>query len=110
MWFMEEPSQFSVGQTAQSLTCSIMEKSHTGFDDCLRILLSCLRKRMSAGPGGRPGRGNILRPSYAALLLSRDITVNCANAELIKWRQKEKGDEAVISIKSGPRHLSRKFH
>ena len=21
MWFMEEPSQFSVGQTAQSLTC-----------------------------------------------------------------------------------------
>ena len=26
MWFMGEPSQFSVGQTAQSLTCSIMEK------------------------------------------------------------------------------------
>ena len=26
MWFMEEPSQFSVGQTAQFLTCSIMER------------------------------------------------------------------------------------
>ena len=25
MWIMEEPSQFAVGQTAQSLTCSIME-------------------------------------------------------------------------------------
>ena len=32
-WFVEEPSQFSVGQTAQSLTCSIMEKPHTGLDD-----------------------------------------------------------------------------
>ena len=30
---MEEPSQFSVGQTAQSLTCSIMDKPHTGLDD-----------------------------------------------------------------------------
>ena len=49
MWFMEEPSQFSVGQTAQSLTCSIMDKPHTGLEDCLRMLLSCFRKRM---PGG----------------------------------------------------------
>ena len=47
MCFMEEPSQFSVGQIAQSLTCSIMEKPHTGLDDCLRMLLSCFRKRMS---------------------------------------------------------------
>ena len=47
MWFMAEPIQFSVGQTAQSLTCSIMEKPHTGLDDCLRMLLTCLRKRMS---------------------------------------------------------------
>ena len=31
-WFMEGPSLFS---TAQSLTCSIMEKPHTGLDDCL---------------------------------------------------------------------------
>ena len=30
---MEEPSQFSVGQTAQSLTCSITEKPHTGLDE-----------------------------------------------------------------------------
>ena len=44
---MEEPSQFSVGQTAQSLSCSVMEKPHTGWDDCLVILLSCFRKRMS---------------------------------------------------------------
>ena len=45
--FMEEPNQFSVGQTAQSLTFSIMEKPHTGLDDCLRMLLPCFRKRMS---------------------------------------------------------------
>ena len=44
---MEEPSQFSMGQTAQSLTCPIMEKQHTGLDDCLRMLLACSRKRMS---------------------------------------------------------------
>ena len=46
---MEEPSQFSVGQTAQSLTCSFMEKPHTVLDDCLRILLSCFRKKRSGG-------------------------------------------------------------
>ena len=46
-WFMEVPSQFSMGQTAQSLTCSIMEKSHTGLDDCLNMLLSCFREKMS---------------------------------------------------------------
>ena len=40
---MEEAIQFSVGQTAPSLTCSIMEKPHTGFDECPRILLSCFR-------------------------------------------------------------------
>ena len=45
--FMEEPSQFSVGQTAQILTCYIMEKPHTGLDDCLIMLLPCLRKVMS---------------------------------------------------------------
>ena len=48
MWFMGEPSQFSVGQTAQSLICSIMEKPLTGLDDCLNMLLACFRKRMSA--------------------------------------------------------------
>ena len=36
-----------MGQTAHSLTCSIMEKPHTGLDDCLRILLSCFRARNS---------------------------------------------------------------
>ena len=48
LWFMEEPSQFSVNQTAQSLTCSIIEKPHTGLDDCLNMLLSCFRARNSA--------------------------------------------------------------
>ena len=47
IWFKEELGQFSVGQTAQSLTCSIMEKPCTGLDDCLRMLLSCFRKRLS---------------------------------------------------------------
>ena len=49
---MEEPSQFSVGQTAQrSLTCSITEKPHTGLDDCLNMLLACFRATMSAAYG-----------------------------------------------------------
>ena len=43
MWFMEEPSQFSAGQTAQSLTCSIMGN----LLDCLRMLLSWFRKWIS---------------------------------------------------------------
>ena len=30
---LEVPSQFSWGQTVQSLTCSIMEKPHTGADE-----------------------------------------------------------------------------
>ena len=47
MLFIEEPSWFSVGQTAESLTSSIMDKPHTGLDDCLRILLSCFREKMS---------------------------------------------------------------
>ena len=47
MWFMEEPSQFSVGQTAQTLSSSIMEKPHTGLDDSLWMLHACFRKRMS---------------------------------------------------------------
>ena len=45
----------SLGQTAQSLTCSIVEKPHTGLDDCLNMLLSCVRKNMS---GGNPEEGN----------------------------------------------------
>ena len=57
IWFKEEPSQFSMGQTAQSLTCSIMEKPHTGLDECPRILLSCFRAMNSGGSGGRQGGG-----------------------------------------------------
>ena len=49
--FKEEPSQFSVAQTAQSLTCFIMDKPHTGLDECPRILLSCFRARNSAAVG-----------------------------------------------------------
>ena len=47
MWFKEKPSQFSMGQTAQSLTCSIMDKPHTGLDECPRSLLLCFRARNS---------------------------------------------------------------
>ena len=36
-----------MGQTAQSLTCFITEKPHIGLGDCLNMLLSCFRKRMS---------------------------------------------------------------
>ena len=47
MWLVEEPNQFPVGQTALSLTCSIMKKSRIGLDDYLRMLQACFRKRMS---------------------------------------------------------------
>ena len=40
-------SQASSSCTVQSLTCSIIEKQHTGLDDCLNVLLACFRKRMS---------------------------------------------------------------
>ena len=40
-----------MGQTAQSLTCSIMEKPHTGLGECPRILLLCFRARNSGGSG-----------------------------------------------------------
>ena len=45
IWFKEEPSQSSMGQMAQSLTCSIMDEPHTGLDECPRILLSCFRAK-----------------------------------------------------------------
>ena len=47
IWFKEEQSQFSMVQTAQSLTCSIMEKPHTKLGECPRILLSYFRARNS---------------------------------------------------------------
>ena len=56
IWFKEEPSQFSMGQTAQSLTCFIMENHDTGLDKCLRILLSCFRARNSDRQGSRKNK------------------------------------------------------
>ena len=47
IWFKEEPSQFTVGKTAQSLIRSIMEKPHTGLVEYPIILLSCFRARNS---------------------------------------------------------------
>ena len=48
VWVKEESSQFFIGQIAQSITCSIMEKLHTGLDECHRTLLSCFKARNSA--------------------------------------------------------------
>ena len=42
-----------MGQTAQSLTCSIMEKPHTGLDECPIILLSCFGARNSDEGGSK---------------------------------------------------------
>ena len=50
-------SQANSGQTAQRLACSIIEKPHTGLDDCQRILLSCFIIRMS----DRGGEGSELQ-------------------------------------------------
>ena len=46
---------FSVGQTAQLQTCSIIEKPHTGLDDCLNMLLSCFREKLSVSESGDLG-------------------------------------------------------
>ena len=72
MWLME----FVVGQTAQSLTCSIVEKLQTGLDDCLNMLLSRFRKRMSAD-GGREGEPR-LRSFMAAAAASRPTATAAA--------------------------------
>ena len=42
IWFKEEPSQFSMGQTAQSLTSSIMEKPHTGMWLDVEVILEII--------------------------------------------------------------------
>ena len=48
-------SQASSPWAKQHLTCSIMEKPHTGLDDCPRILLSCFRARNSGVNERLPG-------------------------------------------------------
>ena len=58
MWYVEQPSLFSVGQTALSITCSIMEKPHRGLHKCPRMLLSRFRKRMSGSGLAAPWRGD----------------------------------------------------
>ena len=63
---MEEPCQFSVGRTAHSLTCSILENPHTWLDDCLRMLQACFSKRMSEGVRER-GEGR--KHSWIPLIL-----------------------------------------
>ena len=47
MWLMDEQCQFPVAQIAPSLTCSNLEKPHSGLVESLRILPWCFRKRMS---------------------------------------------------------------
>ena len=74
MWFMEEPIRSPVGQTAQSLTCSNMEKPHAGLEDCLNMLLSCFRTRMSVlfthlGKSlGERGEGTLRHPASVCVL------------------------------------------
>ena len=42
----------------QCLACSIMEKPHTGLDECMRILTSCFRARNSTPYQRSPSRSN----------------------------------------------------
>ena len=86
MWFMEEPSQFSVGQTAKSLICSIMETPHTGTDDCLNMVLACLRKRMSA-------KVRVTRPSNASSTASEVTRVE----ETTDEDEEEDDEEQLVS-------------
>ena len=47
IWFKDDPSQFSIGQTAESnlFHHGELEKPHRVLDGCSRILLSCFRAR-----------------------------------------------------------------
>ena len=88
MWFKEEPSQFSMGQTAQSITCSIMEKPHKGLDECPRPLLSCFRARNSGGRGASPKKVVVANVSqlgfwrnWIKLPLQNFSTLRCCSAK-----------------------------
>ena len=68
IWLKEEPGQFSMGKIAQSITCSIMEKPHTGLDECPRILLACFRARNSGvHPSDQKSRGRFCSYEEVAL-------------------------------------------
>ena len=47
---LEEPSQFSMGQTAQSLTCPSWRNHILGWMTDLNMPLSCFREKMSGRP------------------------------------------------------------
>ena len=103
MWFTEEPSQFSAGQTAQSLTCSMMEEPHTGLDDCLNMLLPCFRKRMSGlqiSPfKRRAGRGGGRKKSV------RDRETTTPNRIFFCRRERIRVEKSKQQTQRGRRHL-----
>ena len=66
---LEVPSQFSMGQTVQSLTCSIMEKPHTGWMTDLNRLLWCFREKMSGLSAMNISREHLI--NIFSLLLTR---------------------------------------
>ena len=82
MWFKEEPSQFFMDLTAQSLTCSIMERPHTGLDECPRILLLCFRAMHSAAEPVRHAR-NAHMPLKCNLRIRREMATNAAKCEIV---------------------------
>ena len=93
---MEEPSQFPVGQTAQSLTCYITKKPPTGLDDCLNMLPACFRKGMS---GGRRGRGR--RRGDGPAVQQRDRPVGRAEGERAGAVRAEEQDYRHAELPSG---------
>ena len=77
---------------AQSLTCFIMEKPHTGLDECLNVLQSCFRKRMSVRSGVKrsqirsqwQGKGGAARGRTKPVILAKS-----GNARGSKRTEKE---------------------
>ena len=61
------------GPNSTEPTCSIMEKPHTGLDDCPNMLLSCFRKMMS-GVRRRIGRANDAERTNCFPPLNQHIT------------------------------------
>ena len=78
-WFKSEPRQFSLGQTAQSITGSLIEKPHTGLDDCLNILLSCFRASTSDSDIPLSSSGAIFERLSAAAAANPRIQIPSAD-------------------------------
>ena len=87
---LEVPRQFSVCQTAQSLTCSIMKKR---WVTDLNMLLSCFREKMS-GANAPPFEYESLNALGSCCTANTAMPLYCAHIE----RRKASGKRTIGSM------------